>query len=61
MADRANLSRQMIGFVEQQKRVPTIDTLARISRAFGILPSRLLAEAEEAITCSGGLRPLSLL
>lgn len=44
-----NLSEQMIRFVEARDRVPTIDTGARISRAFGIPLSRLIAEAERRL------------
>jgi hypothetical protein len=39
----------MIGFVETNERVPTIDTVARIGRAFGVSCSRLVVEAENRI------------
>jgi transcriptional regulator with XRE-family HTH domain len=46
LAELTNLSRPMIRFIETNERIPTIDTIARISRAFGIPCSKLLAEAE---------------
>ncbi len=39
----------MIRFIETKERIPTIDTVARISRAFGVRCSKLLAEAEERL------------
>jgi hypothetical protein len=36
----------MIGLIENNERIPTVDTVARISRAFGICLSQLVAEAE---------------
>ena len=36
----------MISFIETNRRIPTVDTVARISRAFGIPFSQLVAEAE---------------
>lgn len=49
MAELTCLSRQMIGYVETQRSVPTIDTVARIGRAFGVSCSRLVGEAERRI------------
>jgi len=46
LAELTALSRQMINFVENCKRIPSLDTLARIGRALGVPLSRLLAEAE---------------
>jgi len=46
LAARTRLSRPMIRFIETNERIPTIDTVARISRAFGIPFSKLVAEAE---------------
>lgn len=46
LAARARISRRMLGFIENHERVPTIDTLTRISLAFGLQPSALLAAAE---------------
>ncbi|HEY1717744.1 MAG TPA: helix-turn-helix transcriptional regulator [Verrucomicrobiae bacterium] len=46
LAELTNLSRPMIRFIEAHERIPTIDTIARISRAFGVPCSKLLAEAE---------------
>jgi len=36
----------MISFIETNRRIPTVDTVARISRAFGVPCSKLVAEAE---------------
>ena len=46
LAELSGLTRQMIRFVEQGKRVPTVDTLAKLAVALGVTPSALLAEAE---------------
>jgi len=46
LAELTNLSRPMIRFIETSERIPTIDIIARISRAFGVPCSKLLAEAE---------------
>jgi ribosome-binding protein aMBF1 (putative translation factor) len=40
----------MIRFIETSERIPTIDTVARISRAFGISLSQLVAEAEKKLS-----------
>jgi transcriptional regulator with XRE-family HTH domain len=49
LATRASLSHPMIRFVENSERIPTIDTLARISRALDVPCSRLMAEAERRL------------
>ena len=46
LAALTRLSHPMIRFIETTARIPTVDTLARVSRAFGVPGSRLLAEAE---------------
>ena len=48
LADLSGVTRQMISFVEQGKRIPTVDTLSKIAQALGVTPSSLLAEAERA-------------
>lgn len=50
LAELSGLTRQMIRFVEQGKRVPTVDTLAKLAVALGVTPSAILAEAEGAIS-----------
>ena len=47
LAELTRLSRQMLSFIETNRRVPTIDTVARISRAFGLPAHKLVAEAEK--------------
>jgi XRE family transcriptional regulator of biofilm formation len=49
LAATARLSRQMLSFIETNRRVPTIDTVARISRALGLPCSKLVAEAARAL------------
>lgn len=49
LAELTNLSRPMIRFIEINERIPTVDTVARISRAFGISLSQLVAEAEKEL------------
>ena len=49
LAEFTNLSRPMIRFIENNERIPTVDTVARISRAFGISLSQLVAEAEKKL------------
>ena len=49
LAELTNLSRPMISFIETNGRIPTIDSVARISRAFGISLSQLVAEAENKL------------
>ena len=38
----------MISFVEQSKRIPTVDTLGKLGVALGVKPSAILLEAEQA-------------
>ena len=49
LAARTRLSRPMIRFIETNERIPTIDTLARISRAFGVSCGQLIREAERTL------------
>jgi transcriptional regulator with XRE-family HTH domain len=49
LAELTRLSRQMISFIETSRRIPTVDTVARISRALGIPFSKLVAEAERKL------------
>jgi transcriptional regulator with XRE-family HTH domain len=39
----------MISFIEANRRIPTVDAVARISRAFGISLSLLVAEVEKKL------------
>jgi hypothetical protein len=36
----------MIRFIENTERIPTMDTIAHINRAFGVPCNKLLTEAE---------------
>jgi transcriptional regulator with XRE-family HTH domain len=49
LATLTNLSRPMIRFIENNERIPTVDTVARISRAFGMSLSQLVIEAEKKL------------
>ena len=47
VAERAGLSQQMVSYVERQMRMPTIDTLLRISAALGIDLSDVVRNAHD--------------
>jgi len=46
LAQLTRWSRQMLSFIATTRRIPTIDTVARMSRAFGVPFVKLVAEAE---------------
>lgn len=46
VAARAGLSYQMIGYVEQGRRVPGLDTFLRIAAALELDPSVLIRDAQ---------------
>jgi len=48
LARRAGLSRQMISYVEQEERNPSLDTLLRIAEVIGIPLERILRRASTA-------------
>ncbi len=47
LAERAGLSRQMVSYVEQQERNPTLETLLRITNALGIRLADVIARASK--------------
>lgn len=47
LAQIAGIARQTVAFLETHQRVPNVNTLARISRPFGLRASQLLARAEK--------------
>lgn len=49
MGTLAGLSRQGIALVETKQRVPTVSTLARLCRAFGISLTRVISAAERRL------------
>lgn len=49
VAATADLSCQMIGYVEKQTRTPSIDVYARIAFGLGVKLSDLVAEAERRV------------
>lgn len=46
LAEKAGLSRQMVSYVERGLRIPTLDTLLRITAVLGIKASNVLTRAE---------------
>jgi transcriptional regulator with XRE-family HTH domain len=50
LAERAGLSRQMVSYVEQEERNPTLDTLLRISTALGVKLEELIAQAQATVS-----------
>ena len=48
VAQRAGLSRQMVSYVEQQERKPTLDTLLRISTALGVKLEEIIKRGRQA-------------
>ncbi len=48
LAERAGLSRQMVSYVERGLRVPTLDTLLRITDALELDPAALLKRAMQS-------------
>ena len=48
LAELSGLTRQMISFVEKGRRIPTVDSIAKLAAALEARPSALLAEAEKA-------------
>lgn len=49
LAELTRLSRQMLSFIETNRRIPTFDTVASLSRALGVPCSKLVAEAEREL------------
>lgn len=45
VAEKAALSRQMVSYVERGLRIPTIDTLLRITRVLGIDAADVITRA----------------
>jgi transcriptional regulator with XRE-family HTH domain len=48
VAQKAGLSRQTVSFVEQELRIPTLDTLLRITMAMGIDLEEIIAKARKS-------------
>jgi transcriptional regulator with XRE-family HTH domain len=47
VAERAGLSQQMVSYVERQMRMPTLDTLLRMSEALAIDLSAIIRDAQD--------------
>lgn len=47
VAERAGLSQQMVSYVERQMRMPTLDTLLRMSEALAIDLSDVVRKAQD--------------
>ena len=52
LAQKAGLSRQMIGYVESGERMPTLDTLLRMTEALGIKLEKVLKQGRKNVTMS---------
>jgi transcriptional regulator with XRE-family HTH domain len=48
LSERAGLSRQMVSFVEEEERNPSLDTLLRLSEALGLELDEVLRKARLA-------------
>ena len=48
LAELSGVTRQMISYVEQSKRIPTVDTLAKLAVPLGLAPSAILLKAEQS-------------
>ena len=49
LARYSGLSQPMIRYIETGTRIPTVDSLARLSRALGVDVSRLMVQAERRL------------
>lgn len=52
LAEKCGLSQPMIGYVEQEARNPSLDTLLRITEALKISLAEVIARATEAASAS---------
>ena len=52
LAFSSGLHRTSISLIELGKKSPTVETLARIAKALGVKPSKLLAAAERKLARS---------
>jgi transcriptional regulator with XRE-family HTH domain len=48
VAQKAGLSRQTVTFIEQEQRIPTLDTLLRITLALDIDLEKIISKARKA-------------
>jgi transcriptional regulator with XRE-family HTH domain len=54
LSARAGLSRQMVSYVEQQERNPTLETLLRLTGVLGVNLEEILKQARRASTATNG-------
>jgi len=47
LSQKSGLSRQSLGYVEQEKRIPNLYTLLRITRVLGVDLEKILARARK--------------
>jgi len=52
VAQKAGLSRQTITFIEREQRIPTLDTLLRITLALDIDLEKVIAKARKSTTAA---------
>ena len=48
LAARSGISRQMVSYIEQEERNPTVDTLLRITEVLGVELDELIRKARKA-------------
>ena len=53
LAGRAGLSRQMVSYVEQEERNPTVDTMLRIAEVFELPLDKIIQRARLAASKRG--------
>ncbi|MEJ0089425.1 MAG: helix-turn-helix transcriptional regulator [Limisphaerales bacterium] len=49
VAQKAGLSRQTVTFIEQEQRIPTLDTLLRLTLALDIDLEKVIAKARKSV------------
>jgi transcriptional regulator with XRE-family HTH domain len=47
LSAKAGLNRQAVTFIERELRIPTVDTLLRLTQALEVLPEALLRKARK--------------
>jgi transcriptional regulator with XRE-family HTH domain len=54
VAERADLSQQMVSYVERGMRNPTLETLLRITAAIDVNPARVIERAQREARLNKG-------
>jgi transcriptional regulator with XRE-family HTH domain len=48
VAEKAGLSQQMVSYVEREMRIPSLETLLRMSAAMKVDPADIISRAQKA-------------